>query len=31
GFWPDGYFVSTHSVVSESIIRNYIRTQDQDR
>ncbi len=30
-FWADGYFVSTHSVVSESIIRNYIRTQDQDR
>lgn len=30
-FWADGYFVSTHSVVSESVIRNYIKKQDEDR
>lgn len=30
-FWADGYFVSTHSVVSESTVRNYIKAQDQDR
>jgi putative transposase len=30
-FWADGYFVSTHSVVSESTIRNYIKKQDKDR
>ncbi len=30
-FWADGYFVSTNSVVSESIIRNYIKNQDKDR
>ena len=29
-FWADGYFVSTHSVVSESTVRNYIKAQDQD-
>lgn len=30
-FWADGYFVSTHSVVSESVIKNYIKNQDKDR
>ena len=30
-FWADGYFVSTHNVVSESTVRNYIKAQDQDR
>ena len=30
-FWADGYFVSTHSVVSESTVRNYIKAQDQNR
>ncbi len=30
-FWADGYFVSTHSIVSESVIRNYIKNQDKDR
>ena len=30
-FWADGYFVSTHSVVAESVIRNYIKKQDEDR
>lgn len=30
-FWADGYFVSTHSVVSEDVIRNYIKHQDKDR
>lgn len=30
-FWADGYFVSTRSVVSESVIRNYIKNQDKDR
>ncbi len=30
-FWADGYFVSTHSVVSESVICNYIKKQDKDR
>ena len=30
-FLADGYFVSTHSVVSESVIRNYIKKQDEDR
>ena len=26
-FWADGYFISTHSVVSESVIKNYIKNQ----
>jgi len=30
-FWADGYFVSTHSNVTEDIIRNYINEQDKDR
>ena len=30
-FWADKYFVSTHSVVSEEVIRNYIKKQDEDR
>ena len=30
-FWADGYFVSTHSVVSEEVIRNYIKNQNEDR
>jgi len=30
-FWADGYFVSTHSQVTEDIIRNYINEQDKDR
>ena len=30
-FWADGYFVSTHSVVSEQVVRNYIKNQDEDR
>ena len=30
-FWADGYFVSTHSVVNEEIIINYIKQQDEDR
>ena len=27
-FWADGYFVSTHSSVSEDIIRSYIKKQN---
>ena|SRR3989338_11035823 len=30
-FWADGYFVSTHSNVTEEIIREYIKQQGQDR
>jgi putative transposase len=30
-FWADGYFVSTHSTVTEDIIRAYIKNQDGDR
>ena len=30
-FWADGYFVSTHSSVTEQIIREYITKQGQDR
>lgn len=30
-FWADGYFVSTHSNITEQIIRNYINSQDSDR
>ena len=30
-FWADGYFVSTHSTVTEDIIKKYIREQDKDR
>lgn len=30
-FWADGYFVSTHSVVSEDVVRNYIKNQEEDR
>ncbi len=30
-FWADGYFVSTHSVVTEQTISDYIKNQDQDR
>jgi putative transposase len=30
-FWADGYFVSTHSTITESIIREYIKNQDKDR
>ncbi|HAH04233.1 TPA: IS200/IS605 family transposase, partial [Candidatus Komeilibacteria bacterium] len=26
-FWADGYFVSTHSTVTEDIIKDYIRNQ----
>ena len=29
-FWADGYFVSTHSIVTEDIIRNYIKNQDKE-
>ena len=29
-FWADGYFVSTHSVVTEDIIKNYIKNQDKE-
>ena len=29
-FWADGYFVSTHSVVTEDIIRQYIKNQGQE-
>ena len=30
-FWADGYFVSTHSTVTEDIIKDYIRNQAEDR
>ena len=30
-FWADGYFVSTHSTVTEDIIKEYIRNQGEDR
>ena len=30
-FWADGYFVSTHSNLTEEIIREYIKQQGQDR
>jgi len=30
-FWADGYFVSTHSNITEQVIREYINQQDQDR
>jgi len=30
-FWADGYFVSTHSTVTEDIIKEYIKNQDEDR
>jgi len=30
-FWADGYFVSTLSAVTESIIREYIKNQDKER
>jgi putative transposase len=30
-FWADGYFVSTHSTVTEDIVRRYIQNQDEDR
>ena len=30
-FWADGYFVSTHSVITEEIIKNYIKQQVEDR
>ena len=30
-FWADGYFVSTHSTVTENIIKEYIKNQDEDR
>jgi putative transposase len=29
-FWADGYFVSTHSVVTEDIIKNYLKQQVED-
>ena len=29
--WADGYFVSTHSKVTEDIIKTYIQRQDEDR
>jgi len=30
-FWADGYFVSTHSTVTEDIIKKYIKEQNKDR
>lgn len=30
-FWADGYFVSTHSAITEKIIREYIKYQDKAR
>ena len=30
-FWADGYFVSTHSNLTEDIVRSYIKGQDKDR
>ncbi|MBI5077068.1 transposase, partial [Candidatus Falkowbacteria bacterium] len=30
-FWADGYFVSTHSTVTENIIREYIKEQGEAR
>ena len=30
-FWVDGYFVSTLSTVTESVIREYIKNQDKER
>src|SRR3989339_1186299 len=30
-FWADGYFVSTHSTVTEDIIKDYIENQLKDR
>jgi len=30
-FWADGYFVSTHSTMTEDIIKEYIRNQGEDR
>lgn len=30
-FWADGYFVSTHSAVTEEIIKEYIKHQGEDR
>jgi putative transposase len=30
-FWADGYFVSTHSTVTENIIKQYIKNQNKDR
>lgn len=30
-FWADGYFVSTHSAVTEDIVKDYIKNQAEDR
>jgi len=30
-FWADGYFVSSHSNLTEQVIRDYIKQQGQDR
>ncbi|HNT30423.1 MAG TPA: IS200/IS605 family transposase [bacterium] len=30
-FWADGYYVSTHSKVTEEVVRRYIKEQDKDR
>lgn len=30
-FWADGYYVSTHSSVTEEVVRKYIQDQDKER